>query len=611
MSGRPTQVIGMVAALSVWLCAGFAGTATEAGAATPQKVLRVAMKSSEKSFDPQVESDNYSNWVNQVVFDPLFKYDYLARPVKVRPNTAQAMPEITEGGLVYTIRIKPGITFTPHPAFGGKRRELTAADYEYSLKRLVDPKLRAQWHWLVEDKIVGLDELAAQAKKTGKFDYDARIEGIRQLSPHTLQIRLKRTDYNFIYILAMTATGAVAREVEQAHAADFGAHPIGTGPFILKSHVRRSKIVLERNPDFREEYVDVSHADPNDSQDQEVVKYLAGRKVPLVDRVEIDVIEEPQPRFLAFLNREHDVLDNSPAEFINQIMPGGKLAPRMEKEGVKPQRAPQMETVFTYFNMTDPVVGGYTPEKVALRRAIVMAYNMDAEINIARKGQAIQAQSPIPPGVTGYDPNFKSEAGQQNVAKAKALLDLYGYIDRDGDGWREDPQGKPIRMVYTTQPSQDYRDLELLWLKANESIGLKVDIRTMQFVDAYQQSKAKKLQIWGLSWAADYPDAENFMQLLYGPNCPESNKACFDLPEYNELYRKAASMPPSPERDQLYREMSRLVLAYAPWKIGVHRVWHHFARPWVIGFKRHPINETNYFVYSDIDPQAQATGRAP
>ncbi|MBL8516357.1 MAG: bicyclomycin resistance protein [Betaproteobacteria bacterium] len=578
--------------------------------AAPQKVLRVAMSAAERSFDPQVESDLYSNWVNQVIFDPLYRYDYLARPVKVVPNTAEAMPEVTEGGLVYTVRLKSGIRFTPHAAFQGKPRALSVSDYEYSLKRLVDPKNRSQWQWLVEGKIVGLDELAAQAKKTGKFDYDAKIEGIRQLSPNTLQIRLKRPDYNFIYILAMTATGAVAREVVDAHAADIGAHPVGTGPFVLKLHTRRSKMVLEKNPDFRDEFIEVQYADSNDPQDREVVKYLAGRKVPMIDRVEIDAIEEPQPRFLAFLNGEHDVLENSPREFINQIMPGGKLAPKLEREGVKAQREPQMEVVFTYFNMEDPVVGGYTPERTALRRAIVLAYNMDAEINVARKGQAIQAQSMIPPGVTGYDPSFKSDAGEHNIAKAKALLDIYGYVDRDGDGWREDPQGNPIRMVYTTQPGQDYRDLDLLWYKANTAIGLNVEIRKVQFADAYQAAKLKKLQIWGLSWGADYPDAENFVQLLYGPNCAESNKSCFNLPEYNQLYDRAASLPPSEERNQIYREMARLALAYAPWKLGVHRIWHHFARPWVIGFKHHPINATNFFVYSDIDVDAQAKGRA-
>lgn len=588
-----------------------AAPVSEAADAARPKVLRVAMKAAERSFDPQVESDLYSNWVSQVIFDPPYRYDYLARPMKVVPNTAEAMPEVSEDGLTYTFRIKPGIYFTPHPAFKGEKRELTARDYEYSIKRLVDPKNRAQWQWLVEGKIVGLDELAAQAKKTGKFDYDAKIEGLKLLSPYTLQVRLKRTDFNFIYILAMTATGAVAREVVEATGSDVGANPVGTGPFMMKSLTRRSKIVLEKNPGFRDEYVDVQYADKSDPQDQEVIKYLAGRKVPMIDRVEIDVIEEPQPRFLAFLNGEHDVLENSPSDFINQIMPGGKLAPRLAKEGVKAQREPQMEIVFTYFNMEDPVVGGYTPEKVALRRAIVLAYDNGAEINVARKGQAMQAQSHIPPGVVGYDPEFRTDAGEHNIAKAKALLDTYGYIDRDGDGWREDPQGKPIRMVYTTQPSQDYRDLDLLWKKANESIGLRVDIRQMQFADAYQAAKLKKLQIWGLSWGADYPDAENFVALLYGPNCGESNKSCFNLPEYNRLYEKAAALPNSPERNALYRDMAKLSMAYAPWKLGVHRIWHHFARPWVIGFKHHAINATNFFVYSDIDVDAQAKGRQP
>ena len=285
----------------------------------------------------------------------------------------------------------------------------------------------------MDGKIVGLDELAAQAKKTGKFDYDAKIEGLQALSRHTLKIKLKRADYNFLYVLAMTATGAVAREVVESYSSDVGAHPVGSGPFMLKELTRRSRIVLEKNPGYREHYIDVQYADPNDAQDREVVKYLAGRKIPLLDRIEIAVIEEPQPRLLAFLNREHDVLIESPADFINQVMPGGKLAPKLEREGVKPQRDPQMEITYTYFNMEDPVVGGYTPEKVALRRAIVLAYDSRAEIYVARKGQALQAQSPIPPGVTGYEASLKTEAGEHNVAKAKALLELgqgFAFVGR-------------------------------------------------------------------------------------------------------------------------------------------------------------------------------------
>ena len=584
-----------------------ASAGSKPGAA--QKVLKIAMKSAERAFDPQVESDRYSNWVSQVIFDPLYHYDYLARPVKVVPNTAEAMPEMSDNGTTFTMRIKPGIYFSDDAVFKGKPRELVARDYEYSFKRFMDPVLRSKWQWLVDGKIIGLDELAAQAKKTGKFDYDAKIEGLQVLDRYTFRIKLKRPDYNFLYILAMTATGAMAREVVEAYSTDIGAHPVGTGPFMLKDFKRRSKIVLEKNPRYRDEYIDVKNADPADAQDQEVVKYLAGRKIPLLDRVEIDVIEEPQPRMLAFFNKEHDVLENSPGEFINQLMPGGKLAPNLRREGVKAQREPQMEITYTYFNMEDPVVGGYTPEKVALRRAIVLAYDSEKEIAVARKYQAVQAQSPIPPGVTGYDPELRTEAGDHNLAKAKALLDMYGYIDRDGDGWREDPQGNPFKTIYSTQPTQDYRDLDLLWFKANEELGLRVEIRQQQFADLIQAAKLKQLQIWGLAWGADYPDAENFLQLLYGPNCGQANNACFALPAYDRLYEKATSMPPGPERDKLYREMVRLFVAYAPWKLGTHRIWHHFARPWVIGFKMHPINSTSFFNYVDIDVAAQQKGQ--
>jgi ABC-type transport system substrate-binding protein len=214
-------------------------------------------------------------------------------------------------------------------------------------------------------------------------------------------------------------------------------------------------------------------------------------------------------------------------------------------------------------------------------------------------------QSPIPPGLTGYDPELRTQAGEYDLAKAKALLDMYGYIDRDGDGYREDPQGRPFKTVYSTQPTQDYRDLDLLWFKANEALGLKVEIRRQQFADLIQEAKLKKLQIWGLAWHADFPDAENFLQLLYGPNCGQANNSCFSLKEYDQLYEKATSMPPSPERDAVYKEMVKLFVAYAPWKLGVYRIYHHLSRPWAIGFKHHPIDSTAFFVYTDIDSEAR------
>ena len=242
-------------------------TALSAGAADPAKVIRHVFPVAESGFDPAGVQDLYSATIEQMLFETLLTYDYLARPSKLVPLTAEALPEVTDNGKTYTVRIRKGIHFIDDPAFKGRKRELTAADYAYSLKRLIDPKLRSPWAWLVEGKIVGLDELAEAAKKTGKFDYDAKIAGLETPDRYTLRIRLKDTDYNLPYILAHEPTSAVAREVIEAYRDESGramSNPVGTGAYRLKQWVRSSKIVLDANPDFRGFVWDFKSDDPED-----------------------------------------------------------------------------------------------------------------------------------------------------------------------------------------------------------------------------------------------------------------------------------------------------------------------------------------------------------
>jgi ABC-type oligopeptide transport system substrate-binding subunit len=206
-----------------------------AGAAgDPNKVLRIAFPTAETGFDPVHVSDLYSNTVNEAIFERLLTYDYLARPAKVVPMAAETMPEVKDHGRVYVFRIRKGIYFTPDPAFKGLQRELTAEDFVYSYKRFLDPKNRSPWAFLLEGKIEGLDELAEAAKKSGKFDYDAKVPGMRAVDRYTLEFRLKATDYIFPFVVAHVPFGAVAREVIEAYSDDTQAHPVGTGPYILK-----------------------------------------------------------------------------------------------------------------------------------------------------------------------------------------------------------------------------------------------------------------------------------------------------------------------------------------------------------------------------------------
>ncbi len=567
-----------------------------------EKVLRLSFKDAESDLDCLVREDRYSAGICEAIFEPLLEYDYLARPLKVKPLTAVAMPEVTDNGTTYTIKIKPGIFFQDDPAFKGKKKELTAADYVFTFKRFYDPKANSAWVWIFDGKIVGEDEAKAAAAKTGKMDYDKEWLGLRALDRYTIQIKLKNPDYNLNYILAMVNTGVQAREVVEFYGDDIAAHPVGTGPYILKSWIRKSKIVLEKNPNFRDVYFDSVGSD--DPWDVAAVAALKGKKLPLIDRVEVDMIPETQPRLLAFYNKEHDFMEEVDFEFLHQVAPGGKPSPALAKQGVKIFPEVQPEITYTMFNMEDPVVGGYTPEKVALRRAMTLGYNINEELQVIKKNSAIIAQSPIPPGVVGYDPNFKSPTAEYNPPKAKALLDLYGYKDIDGDGYRERPDGSRLSIEITSPPTAEYYPQDQLWKKSMDAIGIRVTFNKPNFAEQLKAVRAGTLQTRIAAWTADYPDADNFLQLLYGPNTGQANEARFNLPEFNKLYLQAQRMPDSPERTKIYHEMTRIMLVYAPWKLGMHRIVNHLIYPWVLGYKKHPIYYTT-FMYLDIDEAKQ------
>jgi ABC-type transport system substrate-binding protein len=567
--------------------------------AAEQKVLRIPFLIAETNFDPAFASDLYSNNVIDEILEPPLTYDMLARPAKLKAQTLEAMPEITEGGRVYTMRIKKGIYFSDDPVFKGEKRELVAQDFIFAIQRLIDPKMASPNSWMVDGKIEGLDAMRDKAKKDGKLDFDAPISGLRALDRHTLQIRLAKPDYNFLYILALGTLGAQAREVVEHYGSEIGAHPVGTGPFVLKEWKRSSKIVLERNPNFREQYYEAEPA-ADDAEGQRLLAEMKGKRLPAIDRVEIYVIEESQPRWLAFLNGELEWI-NQPYEFKNTVLPGDKLAPWAVKRGFKWFFSVEPVVTYVYYNMKDPVWGGYTPEKVALRRAVGLAYDIQAEIHVVRNGTAIEAVSPIPPGVLGYDPNFNL-GRSYDPAKAKALLDMFGYVDRDGDGWRDQPDGKPLVYEYAGTPSQLDRQFLELRKKSIEAIGIRVETIIEKWPDLRKKSKLGKLQNWFLAWNGDFPDGENFYQLLYGPNCGSSNDGCFQFAEFDRLYEQAAAIPPTEAeaRKKIYQQMARIVAAYQPWSVNVHRKRNDMTQPWVLGWRKNSfLHEA--MRYADID----------
>ena len=395
------------------------------------------------------------------------------------------------------------------------------------------------------------------------------MPGLEAVDRYTLRIRLKQPDYNLSYVLAHEPTSAVAREVVAAYADAGGrvmSNPVGTGPYVLAKWIRSSKIILEANPDFRGFVWDFkAGSDPGDAQ---LVREMKGKRMPQVGRIEISIMEEDQSRLLAFQNGELDLM-NMEGPLAPKVLTGGTLTPEMQKKGVKLSRFVDPEISYHYWNLQDPVVGGLTKEKIALRRAMAMAYPVDEEIRVVRNGQAVEAQFPIPPGVVGHDPAYKSSV-KYDVAGANALLDKFGY-KKGADGCRTLPDGKPLVIRYASRPGLAVAADGRMWKKTFDSIGIRMEVQKDKFAELLKLEKQCKLMMRTASWIADYPDADNFMQLLYGKNIFQSNNACAAIPEYDKLYEQSLRMPDSPERNRLYREMAKIIEAYAPWRLDISR----------------------------------------
>lgn len=577
-------------------------------AGRPEKVLRYAFRVAETGFDPAQISDLYSRTVTAVIFEALYDYDYLARPVKVIPGVADGMPEIADDFKTYTIKIKRGIYFADDPAFcdksgkNCKKRELTAQDFVYSVKRLFDPKNKSPVFTDLEElKLLGMDELRSHAEKPGaSFDYDREVAGIRALDRYTIQFRLGVTRPRFIYNLAdPSVLGAVAREVVEFYGDKIMEHPVGTGPFKLDQWVRSSRMSFVRNPNFREAHYEAEPA-ANDAAAQAIYAQMKGKRLPMIDKVEVAIIEEEQPRWLSFLGNEHDFYERMAPTFAYSAIPNNRLAPNLAKRGIVMARSAAPDVTVHYFSMEDPVVGGYTEDKVALRRAIGLAFNAAEEIRLPYRNQAMAAQGFIQPETYGYDPKFKTEMSEFSRPKAMALLDMYGYVDKDGDGWRDLPDGRPLVIQYASQPDAFSRERTEIWRKNMDAVGIRMEFKVAKWPQNLKAARAGRLMMWGLAYSASAPDGEGVLGLFYGPAKGLQNLPRFDLPEFNKLYKQQALMPDGPERLAVMQQAIKLVVAYMPMKAGSHRIMTDMSHPWFLGYKRHPVAR-HFWKYVDID----------
>jgi oligopeptide transport system substrate-binding protein len=395
----------------------------------------------------------------------------------------------------------------------------------------------------------------------------------------------------------------VAREVVEAYgdaSTWVMANPVGTGPYRLKEWRRGHRVVLEANPDFRE----VRYPESSDPADEAIMAKLQGKRIPLIGRIEISIIEEGAPRLLAFERRAIDYVTVVNTLALSVLDPPANLKPYLAEQGIRLVRGIRPAITYTYFNMEDPVVGGYTADKVALRRAISMSYNMPEEIKVISQGQATLANQIVPPTVSGHNDTLPARA-IYDPAGARALLDRFGYKDRDNDGYRELPDGRPLTLKLSSSPLPVDRQIDELWLRSMNAIGVRIEFDKQNNQDLLKAARFGQLQMLRSFGTTTTPEGFSFFGLLYGGHSGLSNLARFKQPDYDRLYEQARGAFPGPEREALMHKMGDVANAYAPWILNAFTYENVLVHPWVLGYKYNGFYQYPW-AYFDIDTGKRA-----
>jgi ABC-type transport system substrate-binding protein len=521
---------------------------------TRDKVYRHSMDGAPGSLDPAHASSVYAKFLAVNLYDTLYRYRYLARPYEVAPNLAVDLPEISPDGLIYTIRIKPGVRFIDDPAFPGERgRQVTAHDFVYSIKRHFDPATLAQGAWLWQGRIAGLDEWKARGG-----DYDQEISGLRATDDHTIEIRLTRPYPQLVHTFAQGYAGIVPREAVERYGRELSNHPVGSGPFML-AEIDNARAVLRPNPDFRREPFDLQGEgyDPA-TQGHLGLEHLDGRSPPFVDRLQIDFIAEDAARWNAFTAGNVDFIKVPVSQFDRVLASRDPIELRPEfRDRYRFKSSLESGFVYTNFNLADPSIGYHPdPERDrrnhALRCAIIKGFDWSARNDTFYYGFGRVFAGVIPPMAPEFDPAV--EPPGHDPAAARALLARHGW----------NAENLPV-LEYGFPSSVTERQMFEQFRSFMVEIGWpREKIRALTFAtygDYYRAYSNREIMLITSSWTMDYPDAENTMQLYYGPNAsPGSNSSNYNNPDFDALYRRSAVMLPSAERRDLYRQMNQLVI---------------------------------------------------
>ncbi|HEY5653702.1 MAG TPA: ABC transporter substrate-binding protein [Pontiella sp.] len=500
------------------------------------------------------------------IYEGLLQYDYLERPYKVIPALAESMPEISEDGLTYTFKIRKGIYFHDNPCFpNGKGRELRAEDFIYSIKRVADVKNASSGFWAFNKRIKGINDFHDASKGEEPTDYDMEVKGLKALDSHTLQIELTESYPQLLYILAMHYAFAVPREAVEFYGKDFVNNPVGTGPYELKEWRRNSRIEFFRSPKWNETgRVELYPTNGSPEQIEAGLLKDAGKQLPFVDRVVQFVIDDSTTAWMMFLSGQLGASSISRDNWDAVITGDKNLNDALGKRDIELISAPTLDVFYIGFNWDDPVLGETDdPEQNArnrkLRQALSCAYNFD-QMNQFMNYRLHRIEGPIPQPLAGC---LKEPSPYGfNLEKAERLLAEAGY-----PGGEDPKTGK--RLVLTMElGSADANTRQSMELLADmyQKIGIVLETNYNTWPAFIEKMNRRQAQMFRLGWVADYPDAENFLQLFYSKNeSPGPNHSNYRHSEFDRLYEQIRTMQDSPRRTEIYEKMAGIIVEDCPW----------------------------------------------
>ena len=562
-----------------------------------------------RGFDPVKAGDVASAHAISRMYEGLLQYAYLERPYRVEPMLAEAMPEVSEDGLTYTFRIRRGIYYQDDPCFvetGGKGRELRAEDFVYSIKRVADLKNASSGYWAFNDRIVGLDEFREASAGSEPTDYDLPVEGLHAPDDYTLVLQLKRPFPQLLWILTMHYAYAVPREAVEYYDGKQGRplfinHPVGTGPYILNSWRRNYRVEYVRNPKWAETgRVELYPTVGEPGDEERGLLEMAGMPLPFIDRIVQLVVQDDSTAWLMFLTGQFNSSGISRDNFDAVVTQAHTLDPTLVEREITLAREPTLTIFYFGFNMDDPVVG----QNKKLRQALTSALNTEEWVRF-HNNRITRPAGPIPPGIAGY--SEKESPFPFDLDRARELLAEAGYPNGI------DPEtGRRLQLTIDlgSAESAEVRQSVELFTSFMDRIGVVIVPTYNNWPAFLEKLERRQMQIFRLGWVADYPDAENFLQLFYGPNgSPGPNHSNYRNPEFDALYEEARVMHDSPERTALYRAMAEIVMEDCPWIFDAQPLSYSLTHSWVRNFKAHDFPYgmiKHYYIDNDIRRAWQA-----